>query len=87
MKNTEKGNNKESLSYTVDDVMKVTQDIFSLNKDNKYNAGAFVHGLILALETTQETYKIPHNQLAEIKRGCRKYVKEISDVREKNKVE
>ena len=85
MKNTENYQNKESLSYTVEDVMKVTKDIFSLNKDNNYNPGAFVHGLVFALETAQETFKIPHNQLAEIKRGCRKYIKELSDIKEKNK--
>jgi hypothetical protein len=83
MKNTEKYNNKESLSYNFEDVMKVTKDIFSLNKENNYNAGAFVHGLIFALETAQETYKIPHNQLAEIKRGCRRYIRELSDIEEK----
>lgn len=81
MNQRERNINKESLTYSVDDVMKVTQDIFSLSKDKEYNPGAFVHGLILALETTQETYKIPKNQLAEIRRGCRKYIKELTEMK------
>jgi hypothetical protein len=59
--------------------MKITDEIFKLNKENNYNPGAFVHGLIFALEMTQQTYKIPNQQLAQIKRGCRKYFNEIKN--------
>ena len=85
MVNKEKDDNKEnSQPYKIKDAMKVTEDIFSLHKENKYNPGAFIHGLIFALEATQLSYKIPQQQLAEIKRGCRRYIKELSNIRESN---
>ena len=77
-------NKKDSQPYKIKDAMKVTEDIFNLNKDKNYNPGAFIHGLIFALEATQQSYKIPQQQLAEIKRGCRKYIKELSNIRESN---
>lgn len=39
--------------------------------------GAFVHGLVFALELAQQSFHIPPQQLAEIKRDCRRYVDEI----------
>ena len=75
---------KDSQPYTIKDAMKVTEDIFNLNKDKDYNPGAFLHGLIFALEATQQSYKIPQQQLAEIKRGCRRYIKELYNIREAN---
>ena len=64
-------------SYTVGDAIKVADEIFNLNKEKNYNTGAFIHGLIFALEYAQFSYKIPHQQLALIKRDCRKYFKDI----------
>jgi hypothetical protein len=64
-------------TYTIEDAMKVTNEIFKLNKKNEYNPGAFIHGLIFALEVTQQNYKIPQQQIAQIRRGCRKYFSEI----------
>jgi hypothetical protein len=66
-----------SSSYTMRDVLKITDDIFQLSKEKKYNTGAFVHGLIFSLEFAQQSYHIPPQQLAEIKRDCRQYVDEI----------
>ena len=70
---------KESISYSIEDVMKIAEDIFSLSKENEYNPGAFVHGLIFALEATQKSYNIPQQQLANIKRGCRRYFREVTN--------
>jgi len=69
--------NTEKASYTMNEVFKITDDLFALSKEKKYPIGAFVHGLIFALEFAQYTYHIPQQQLAEIKRDCRRYVEEI----------
>jgi hypothetical protein len=70
---------KGSLPYTIEDAMKITDDVFQLSKEKKYHPGAFVHGLIFALEYAQFSYSIPQQQLATIKRDCRKYIKEIAN--------
>lgn len=64
-------------SYTMSEVFKISDDFFQLLKDKQYPLGAFVHGLIFALELAQQSYHIPPQQLAEIKRDCRRYVDEI----------
>jgi len=64
-------------SYTMNEVFKITDDLFTLSKEREYPLGAFVHGLIFALEFAQQSYQIPPQQLAEIKRDCRRYVDEI----------
>lgn len=64
-------------SYTMNEVFKITDDLFALSKEREYPLGAFVHGLIFALEFAQQSYHIPPQQLAEIKRDCRRYVEEI----------
>ena len=71
--------NKGSTSYTIEDAIKVADDIFNLSKEKKYNLGAFIHGLIFALEYAENSYKIPQQQLALIKRECRKYFAEIGN--------
>ena len=70
-------NNSRATQYSIDEVLKVTNDIFNLNKEKNYNPGAFVHGLVFALEVSQQNFKIPQQQMAQIKRGCRKYFSEI----------
>ena len=72
---------KESLPYTIDDAMKITDDVFKLSKEKEYHPGAFVHGLVFALEYAQFSYNIPQQQIATIKRDCRKYIKEIASQR------
>jgi hypothetical protein len=64
-------------SYTMGDVFKITDELFQLSKEKEYHPGAFVHGLVFALEFAQQSYNIPPQQLAEIKRDCRRYVDEI----------
>jgi len=64
----------QGSSYTMNEVFKITDDLFRLSKDKEYPLGAFVHGLIFALEFAQQSYHIPPQQLAEIKRDCRRYV-------------
>ena len=64
-------------SYSISEVFKISDDFFELLKDKQYPLGAFVHGLILAVELAQQSYHIPPQQLAEIKRDCRRYVDEI----------
>jgi len=64
-------------SYTMNEVFKITDDLFALSKEREYPLGAFVHGLIFALEFASESYHIPPQQLAEIKRDCRRYVDQI----------
>ena len=63
--------------YTVEDAIKVADEIFKLSKDKNYNLGAFVHGLIFALEYAQFSFNIPQQQVATIKRDCRKYFKAV----------
>ena len=70
---------KKSAPYTLEDAMKITDDLFKLSQEKKYNVGAFTHGLIFALEYLQQAYNIPQQQLADIRRDCRKYVKTIAD--------
>lgn len=74
---------KSASSYTMVDVFKITDDLFQLSKQKEYHPGAFVHGLVFALELTQQSYQIPPQQLAEIKRDCRRTVHEIVTNREK----
>ncbi len=71
---------KKNNSYTIEDAIKITDEIFKLSKENNYNTGAFVHGLIFALELTQKSYRIPQQQIAQIKRGCRKYFNELNNI-------
>ncbi|MEF8879067.1 MAG: hypothetical protein V5A64_01585 [Candidatus Thermoplasmatota archaeon] len=75
-KNNDK-KDKKSLPYNVEDALKVADDIINLGNEKKYNIGAFVHGMVFALEYAQHTYKIPQQQIANIRRGCKKYFKEI----------
>ena len=77
---------KTNNTYKIEDAMKITDEIFKLNKENKYNPGAFVHGLIFALEFTQQTYKIPQQQIAQIKRGCRKYYNQLINIDNSKKI-
>jgi len=72
---------KESLPYKIEDAMKITDEIFKLSKEKEYNVGAFVHGLIFALEYTQFSYNIPQQQIAGIKRDCRQYFKEMDNIK------
>jgi hypothetical protein len=79
-KNTTEPLKKETpkhSSYTMGDVFKITDDLFALSKEKEYHPGAFVHGLVFALEFAQQSYNIPQQQLAEIKRDCRRTVGEI----------
>ena len=63
--------------YSMKDAIKVADDIFKLTKNKEYNIGAFIHGLIFALEYAQHSYKVPQQQIATIKRDCRKYFQDI----------
>jgi hypothetical protein len=74
--------NTESSSYTIGDAIKIADDIFELSKEKKYNLGAFVHGMIFALEYAQSSYNIPQQQMALIKRDCRKYFKNIDNIKQ-----
>jgi hypothetical protein len=67
--------------YTIDDALKIADDVFKLSQEKKYNLGAFVHGLTFALEYIQYNYKIPQQQVAGIRRGCRKYFKQIENIK------
>jgi hypothetical protein len=71
---------KKATAYTFEDAMKIADDIFALQKENEYNPGAFVHGLIVALEATQQSYDIPPKKIAEVKRGVRKYIQQVSAI-------
>ena len=70
---------KKGTSYTVGDAIKIADEIMKLGKDKKYNLGAFIHGLIFAQEYAIYSYKIPQQQIAMIKRDCRKYFKNINN--------
>jgi hypothetical protein len=70
---------KKTQPYTMKDAIQVADDIFQLTKDKKYNLGAFIHGLVFALEYAQHSYNVPQQQIATIKRDCRKYFQQIDD--------
>jgi hypothetical protein len=76
-------NTTESTSYTLEDAIKVADDIFKMSKDKKYNLGAFIHGLVFALEYAEHSYKIPQQQLAMIRRECHNYFREIESINKK----
>jgi hypothetical protein len=85
MNDTSKNENmKNKTTYTIEDAMKITDEIFKLNKEKNYNPGAFIHGLIFALELTQQSYNISQQQIAQIKRSCRKYFNEVKNYNSKN---
>ena len=81
-KKTTKNSSKKD-TYTVEDALKVADEIFKLGKEKKYSLGAFIHGLIFAQEYAQYSYKISQQQVAVIKRDCRKYFREIENLRKK----
>jgi len=82
MAHKKKVNEKQkSAPYTVEDAMKITDDIFNLSKEKNYNLGAFVHGLVFTLEYAQFSYKIPQQQIAIIKRDCRRYLDAITEAK------
>lgn len=68
-------------SYTIQDALKIADEILKLSRDKKYNLGAFIHGLIFASEYVQFGYRIPPKQVADIRRGCRKYFQELQNVK------
>jgi hypothetical protein len=74
-----KTEDKIKKPYTFEDAMTIADDIFSLQKEKQYHPGAFVHGLILTLEATQQSYQIPQKDIAEVKRGVRRYLKSVSE--------
>ena len=74
---------KKQTSYKIEDAMKIADEILKLSSEKKYNVGAFIHGLIFAQEYVLHTYKIPQQQIAMIKRDCRKYFNGIEDARKK----
>ena len=69
---------QKNTQYTINDALEIADDVFKLCKEKEYNFGAFVHGLIFALEYTQFTFKIPQQQIADIKRDCRRYFENIA---------
>jgi hypothetical protein len=80
MKSEEPTQRSSKNTYTYEDAMKVVDDIFKLSKEKNYHPGAFVHGLVFALEATQQTYQIPAKQIAEVKRNARRYLQELEQV-------
>lgn len=82
-KNPEK--TEGSTPYTVEDALKIADEIFKLSQEKKYNLGAFVHGLIFAQEYIQFSYRIPQQQIALIKRDCRKYFTEVENIKNQTK--
>ena len=78
-KNNTDNKEKNKTAYTVEDALKIADDIFNMGKEKKYNIGAFVHGLIFAQEYVLNAYKIPQQQVAIIKRDCRKYFKGLEN--------
>lgn len=78
---------KSERRYTVQDAMQVADDILNLSKEKNYSIGAFVHGQIFALEFTTVVYGIPTQQIAGIKRDCRKYINELIQLQAQQKPE
>lgn len=82
-KDKENSKAKNKTSYTVEDALNIADSIFKLGKEKEYNIGAFIHGLIFAQEYMTHTYKIPQQQIAVIKRDCRKYFKGMENTKQK----
>jgi len=80
--NTKNEPEKQALPYKIDDALKIADEIMKIGQEKKYNLGAFVHGMIFALEYAQFSYSIPQQQIAGIKRDCRKYFKEIENIKQ-----
>ncbi|MBN1280097.1 MAG: hypothetical protein JXA00_00440 [Candidatus Thermoplasmatota archaeon] len=78
---SEKNPSDASSSYSMNDVFKIVDDLFGLLKEKKYPLGAFVHGLVFSLEFAQQSYRIPQQTMAEIKRDCRRTVQDIITAR------
>lgn len=71
---------KESgKGYNFDDALHISGELMKLFKEKEYNPGAFVHGLLFTLEFAQLSYQIPHQQLAGVKRDCRRYVQALTE--------
>ncbi len=83
--NEKKENKKQKQPYTVEDALKIADDIMDMGKEKKYNMGAFIHGMVFALEYAQFVYNIPPKQIAEIKRSCRKYFQEMEKMKQNEK--
>jgi len=79
MTNPSEQDQQETNTYTFQEAMNIADDIFLLHKEKQYNPSAFVHGLIVALEAAQQSYQIPQKDIAEVKRGVRRYLKELSE--------
>ena len=77
---------KDAAPYTIEDAMHITDDLFALAKEKNYHTGAFIHGLIFALEYATYSFQIPQQQLATIKRDCRRYFKELATHQQQKKV-
>ena len=76
-----------SKKYSFEDALHISEELLKLFKEKEYNPGAFVHGLVFTLEFAQQTYQIPSQQLAGVKRDCRRYIQGLSnaaDQREKS---
>ncbi len=71
--------------YNFDDALHISEELMQLFKEKKYNPGAFVHGLLFTLEFAQMTYQIPQQQLAGVKRDCRRYVQAIAQAASQQK--
>ncbi len=73
----------KNAPYSMEEAMKVTDDILKLAEENKYNVGAFIHGLIMSSEYAQYAYGIPQQQIAAIRRDSRKYIRDLADLQQK----
>ena len=71
--------------YNFDDALHISEELMQLFKEKKYNPGAFVHGLLFTLEFAQMTYQIPQQQLAGVKRDCRRYVQALAQAASQQK--
>ncbi len=74
---------RKNAPYSMEEAMKVTDDILKLAEENKYNVGAFIHGLIMSSEYAQYAYGIPQQQIASIRRDSRKYIRDLADLQQK----
>ena len=72
-------NEKKPTVYQTDDVLKISQEIFKICKENNYHLESFTCALLFCVEALQLSYNIPQQEIAEMKRKCRKYLKENQD--------
>ena len=61
------------------DVVNISNEIFDFVKERDYELSPLIHSLIFMLEAVTQSYNVPNQQIARIRRVCRKYITEMAE--------